>query len=738
MLRSEAGGPPVEVASFEADAGYFTDTDVVAGSDYTYTVRVEAPTFALDSAAVTAFWDNDGGVGDGIPDWWERLHGLDPNNVADAGLDLDSDGVLNIDEFLASTDPTNGALPTIQIVLPTQVDPIYSRETIHFEVSAQSFGNSISVIRLLADGAAFATKYSGVTSDTFAFDWSDHLPGNYVVEAQVIDSNGNEGISQQLLVEVLAMGDLTVNWIEPTDANAQYNLGEQITLTAEGLRTGADVTRVTLYHGRVPFAEATGVTDDGIQQVTRTFTHLPQGDHLFYAVAEDETGEFIVSDPRIITIASTAAVQLNPDPLGAIQLPDSITQQRFQIVNLTDQAQTVQLQTEGAVDPVQAANPNYDLIELAPGEFDPTMSAPVSAFDFYDQYYNDQNGDTTSGGSFGDYITSDTFDLSGGDPLIDWWRYIDYYSKGESTSEYYTDYLTGDTWERLTNKYVLPDHDHYDETYNNWSTGESTFTEWDVAHEPIPVDGVDYRKVELGFTFPWFAQTYGNVGGDAALADFRDVYIYPDGKITFGKPGSITGDDTAAGIDLLAGVNLQYFVEIGYMPYSSEIQYELSDQQLLVTFKPLTPSSILDAQNASDSGGGSGSYDADGNWIEPYMLLQTTSISVAINASGAITVDYTGLHSTLRNYPLAYGNHDGSMGGFLASHPYTALRFQPRTQWFWLDQPGDILVAPNAVLDTTVSFQSFGLTTEPYQGSIKSRHRRSRHRQRRRRPNRLG
>lgn len=42
---------------------------------------------------------------DGIPDYWETTHGLNPNLTADGFLDSDNDGVLNVDEFRAGTDP---------------------------------------------------------------------------------------------------------------------------------------------------------------------------------------------------------------------------------------------------------------------------------------------------------------------------------------------------------------------------------------------------------------------------------------------------------------------------------------------------------------------------------------------------------------------------------------------------------------------------------------------------------
>ena len=76
-------------------------------------LRVSATGFGNDPTNWTAATPNFGGVadsdGDGMPDAWEILYGLNPLNPNDAALDLDGDGSSNLEEYLAGTNPTQAS-----------------------------------------------------------------------------------------------------------------------------------------------------------------------------------------------------------------------------------------------------------------------------------------------------------------------------------------------------------------------------------------------------------------------------------------------------------------------------------------------------------------------------------------------------------------------------------------------------------------------------------------------------
>ena len=119
--------------------------------------------------------------GDGIPDWWEELHGLNPQFAGDRDEDADLDGLTNYEEFLAGTDPnvsnTDPSLLTSSIFIYESGKAGFWLNIIDSDTSADQVGiqfDSVSSgFQLALDGVILAG------SEPFTFD--DILNGSLIL-----------------------------------------------------------------------------------------------------------------------------------------------------------------------------------------------------------------------------------------------------------------------------------------------------------------------------------------------------------------------------------------------------------------------------------------------------------------------------------------------------------------------------------------------------------------------------
>ena len=95
------------------------NTDVVVA--FNYFLATNSGWWQVDDVRIYGEPDSDT---DGMPDWWELRHYGSPTG-ATAGVDTDDDGLLDEDEFLADTDPTNDvSIPVLFIAADTNGAPI--------------------------------------------------------------------------------------------------------------------------------------------------------------------------------------------------------------------------------------------------------------------------------------------------------------------------------------------------------------------------------------------------------------------------------------------------------------------------------------------------------------------------------------------------------------------------------------------------------------------------------------
>lgn len=93
-IEVEVGVPSNATGMLSATASVASDLDDLNSKDNSATV------------STTVLQDSDH---DGLPDEWEIMNGLNPNDSSDASLDSDGDGYSNHDEYIAGTNPKDAA-----------------------------------------------------------------------------------------------------------------------------------------------------------------------------------------------------------------------------------------------------------------------------------------------------------------------------------------------------------------------------------------------------------------------------------------------------------------------------------------------------------------------------------------------------------------------------------------------------------------------------------------------------
>lgn len=114
--------------------------------------------YRLDLLVAGNSTDSDG---DGLPDWWERLFGLDPN-LADANSDFDDDGWTNLEEFLRGSNPAvsnrDPLLVTSEILVPESGEAGIYPQVLDSDTPVSGINLKLAA----GSGSGFQIKYDGV------------------------------------------------------------------------------------------------------------------------------------------------------------------------------------------------------------------------------------------------------------------------------------------------------------------------------------------------------------------------------------------------------------------------------------------------------------------------------------------------------------------------------------------------------------------------------------------------
>jgi hypothetical protein len=133
---------------------------------------------AFESLAAIAYEDADS---DGMGDSWEDLYSLDSSDASDASLDLDSDGLSNLQEFLNGTDPSVADTDSDGL---SDGDEFYTYRT--SPISSDTDGDTLS------DSAEINTHgTSALNTDTDADGMSDNWEILYGLNPLVNDASSD-------------------------------------------------------------------------------------------------------------------------------------------------------------------------------------------------------------------------------------------------------------------------------------------------------------------------------------------------------------------------------------------------------------------------------------------------------------------------------------------------------------------------------------------------------------------
>ncbi|MGW0817422.1 Ig-like domain-containing protein [Streptomyces viridiviolaceus] len=139
---------------------------------------------------------------DGIPDAWERQHGLAKNDAADGSTIDPATGYSNLELYLNSLRPTGAANPTVTLTAPA-VDTVLSSATgthdvtLRADATAQD-GATIAAVAFYADDQ----KVGEATSAPYEVVWKDAPQGTHHLTARATDSTGTSTTSSMVPVHV--------------------------------------------------------------------------------------------------------------------------------------------------------------------------------------------------------------------------------------------------------------------------------------------------------------------------------------------------------------------------------------------------------------------------------------------------------------------------------------------------------------------------------------------------------
>ena len=201
---------------------------------------LRAAALRVDLEINVAALDSDG---DGMPDWWEDLHGLDKQNPNDALTDLNGNGRNNLAEFLAGTDPRlDSSLPqllTREVIAYPGATSIFVLETADSDSTPAQLVYTLHSVPeggslLLRNAASAPLPTSCELAVGATFTQADVLSGRLVFTHGTAETPGSfdVGVRDENPNHPEATGTILIRLFQPATGMVAANAAEALRLAA--------------------------------------------------------------------------------------------------------------------------------------------------------------------------------------------------------------------------------------------------------------------------------------------------------------------------------------------------------------------------------------------------------------------------------------------------------------------------------------------------------------------------